>query len=135
MPSGTEGAVLMHSMTETISWVQGNDKYSEEVLNRWNPANYFNSNLSTGCLQKNNPNNFRISDFWMYKDDYFTVDRVQLSLNLPKTLAYKIATKDLILYLRGENLARLSKDAERRQLRIGSEPMYRNFALGLRIMF
>lgn len=115
-------------------WIQGNGKYSEEVLNRWKPETAATATYPR-LSSKNSPNNFRYSTFWMYRNDYFTLDRVQLSLNLPKRLAYKIATKDLILYVKGENLARLSKEADKRQIRTGSEPAYRNYAVGLRIMF
>ncbi|MEL7588766.1 MAG: SusC/RagA family TonB-linked outer membrane protein [Prolixibacteraceae bacterium] len=114
-------------------WIAGNDKYSEEVLNRWKPETAATATYPR-LSSKASPNNFRYSTFWMYRDDYFSLDRVQLSLNLPKRLAYRIATKDLILYIKGENLARLSKDATKRQIRT-SEPAYRNYAVGLRIMF
>jgi hypothetical protein len=115
-------------------WIQGNDKYSEEVLNRWTPSTA-SSAAYPRLSSKNSANNFRNSTYWLYTDNYFTLDRVQLSLELPESLSQKISSKDMILYLRGENLVRLSEDAKKRQLRIGAEPIYRNYALGLRIMF
>lgn len=115
-------------------WVDGTDKYSEEVLNRWTPETASTATYPR-LTSKSSLNNFRGSTFWLYRNDYFTLDRVQLSFEMPKSIVSKIFSKDLILYLRGENLARLSKDAEKRQIRVGAEPMYRNYALGLRIMF
>jgi hypothetical protein len=115
-------------------WIQGNDKYSEVVLNRWTPATASTATYPR-LTSKNSTNNYRNSTYWLYSNDYFILDRVQVSLDLPKSFSRSISSKDLILYLRGENLFRFSEDADKRQLRIGSEPMYRNYALGLRIMF
>jgi hypothetical protein len=115
-------------------WAQSTNKYSEEVLNRWTPATASTATyprLTSGS----SPNNFQGSTFWMYDDNYFTLDRVQLNFDVPYSLARKLASKSLTFYLRGENLARFSQDKEKRQIRIGTEPLYRNYALGVRIMF
>jgi TonB-linked SusC/RagA family outer membrane protein len=115
-------------------WVQGTGKYSEEVLNRWTPATSATADyprLSSG----NNPNNFQGSTFWMYNENYFSLNRVQLTYELPRDIAGKLSSKHINVYLRGSNLLMLAKDAEKRQLRVGTEPLYRNYALGISLMF
>jgi len=55
-------------------WVDGNDKYSEVVLDRWTPAT-----METATYPRlssvANPNNFRNSTFWMYDNNYFNLSR------------------------------------------------------------
>jgi TonB-linked SusC/RagA family outer membrane protein len=115
-------------------WVQANDRYSEEVLGRWTPENSTTATyprLSSG----NNPNNFRNSTYWLYDNNYFSLSRVQLSYDLPKTLTSRWAMKNVGFYVRGMNLAMLGKNADKQQLRIGSEPNYRSYAIGARVSF
>lgn len=130
--SGQEGADSYYN--GSYFWVQGNDKYSEEVLGRWTPetasaATY--PRLSAG----NNPNNFQNSSYWLYHNNFFNFRRMQFSYDLPDGLADKIFTRSMSLFVRGENLLYISKDSEKRQLRIGAEPSYRNYSAGLRFAF
>jgi hypothetical protein len=104
------------------------------VLNRWTPATASTATYPR-LSSKSSPNNFRSSTYWLYANNLFNLDRVQLNVDLPKVLVQKIASKEMTIYLRGENLARLSKDAEKRQLNIGFEPRYTSYALGLKILF
>jgi TonB-linked SusC/RagA family outer membrane protein len=115
-------------------WVDGNKKYSEMVLNRWTEETSATATFPRLSSKANN-NNYRNSTFWLYNADFFTLDRVQLTYDLPKNLSRKLFSKDISLYLRGENLARFSKDATRRQIQVGAEPLYRNYGLGARIEF
>jgi len=115
-------------------WVQGNDKYSEEVLGRWTPSTAESATYPK-LTSKSSANNFRTSTFWLYNNNYFTLNRVQLTYDVARSFANKVFMKDLCIYLRGDNLARLSEDSEKRQLRIGQEPLYRSYALGVRMMF
>lgn len=110
-------------------WIQGEDKYSVQVLNSWTEATKATATyprLSYG----NNTNNFRNSTFWLYKNDLIKLERVQLNYNIPS-----LFSKEVGIFLRGENLLRLSADAQDRQLVIGGEPAYRNFLLGLKVKF
>jgi hypothetical protein len=115
-------------------WVQGAGKYSEMVLNRWTEETASSATFPR-LSSKNSPNNFRSSTFWLYDNNYFTLDRLQLTYDLSRNLSNKLFSKNISLYLRGENLARISKDATRRQLQIGAEPLYRNYGIGARIEF
>ncbi|MGC1240286.1 MAG: SusC/RagA family TonB-linked outer membrane protein [Chryseosolibacter sp.] len=115
-------------------WVQGNDRYSEEVLGRWTPATASTATyprLSSG----NSPNNFRNSTYWLYDNNYFSLSRVQLSYDLPKTITGRWAVKNVGFYVRAMNLAMIGKYADKAQLRIGGEPNYRSYALGARLTF
>jgi TonB-linked SusC/RagA family outer membrane protein len=115
-------------------WVQGNDKYSDEVLNRWTPATASTATyprLSSG----NSSNNFRNSTYWMYNANQFTLSRVQLSYDLPASIFKRWAIKNIGFYVRGMNLATLGENAEKQQLRIGFEPNYRSYAIGARVSF
>ena len=115
-------------------WVQGNDRYSEEVLGRWTPGTASTATyprLSSG----NSPNNFRNSTYWLYDNNYFTLSRVQLSYQLPGSITNRWAVKNVGFYLRAINLATLGKYADEQQLRIGAEPAYRSYALGATLTF
>lgn len=115
-------------------WIQGDNKYSEEALNRWTPETASSATYPR-LTSKSSANNYRTSTFWLYKDNYFQLNRVQLTYDVLRSFANKIFMKDLCVYLRGDNLVRLSKDSEKRQLQIGGEPLYRSYALGVRMMF
>jgi TonB-linked SusC/RagA family outer membrane protein len=115
-------------------WVDGNDKYSVEVLNRWTPETAQTATYPR-LTSKNSSNNYRNSTFWMYKNDYFSISQIQLTYEMPFHVITNLGLKGLNVYLRGSNLLMLAKDAEKRQLVIGGEPNYRNYAAGLKILF
>lgn len=115
-------------------WVQGNDRYSEEVLGRWTPETASTATyprLSSG----NSPNNFRNSTYWLYDNNYFTLSRVQLSYDLPERVTDRWSLKNVGFYIRAINLATIGKNADKQQLRIGAEPAYRSYAIGARVSF
>ncbi|MCK5135436.1 MAG: SusC/RagA family TonB-linked outer membrane protein [Bacteroidales bacterium] len=115
-------------------WVDGNSKYSEEVLNRWTSETSETATYPR-LTTHSSSNNYRNSTFWIYDANYFTLSRVQLTYELPHSLISNWAVKELSVYLRGANLVTFETETEKRQLRIGSEPRYRNYSLGLRILF
>ena len=115
-------------------WVDGDDKYSVVVLDRWteqtkNTATY--PRLSSQA----NQNNFRNSTFWLYRDNNFYLRRVQLTYDLPEGICKKMAMKKLSVYLGGSNLLLFSGHKDIEELNIGSEPQYRHFTLGIRTIF
>lgn len=115
-------------------WVDGNYKYSEVVLDRWTPATASKASYPR-MSSKSNLNNFRNSTYWLFSNDYFTLNRVQLTYDIPKTLLQRFATKDVSIYLRGSNLMTFSQNRDIRELNIGVEPQTRNYALGFTMMF
>lgn len=115
-------------------WFDAQDKYSELALDRWTPetadvARY--PRLTSG----NSANNYRGSSFWIYDRSYLNLDRVQLTYRFPSSLGSRLNVKDMIIYLRGSNLFMLAEDADMRQIRVGQEPDYRNYSLGLKVIF
>jgi TonB-linked SusC/RagA family outer membrane protein len=115
-------------------WVQGDDKYSEVVLERWtedtkNTATY--PRLSS----LENRNNFRSSDFWIYKTDRFDLDKVQVTYDLPENLLGKTFIKELGVYVMGLYLFTFSKNKDILDLVTWTSPAMRYYSLGIRANF
>ncbi len=121
-------------LTDNYYWVDGDDKYSEFVLNRWTEATKTTATFPR-LSSVANTNNYRSSTFWLYKDNYFTVDRVQLTYDVPEKVTRILKMKHLNFYVDASNILTISKYKDYRELRIGSEPYYRSFSLGVKTMF
>ncbi len=115
-------------------WVDGNDKYSEVVLDRWTEETATTATYPRLSSQQSN-NNFQNSTFWMYDNSYFTIQRTQLTYQLPSTWVGKLNMANISIYVAGNNLLEIAENRDIRQLRIGSEPMYRSYSAGLRASF
>ncbi len=115
-------------------WVDGDDKYSEFVLDRWtedtrNTATY--PRLSSG----QNNNNFRYSDFWIFKTDRFYLNKVQVTYDLPANILRKTFVRELGVYVMGSNLFTFSENKDILDLNVGGTPQLRYFSLGIRANF
>lgn len=115
-------------------WVDGNDKYSAYVLNRWTPATAATATFPR-LSSIANTNDFQSSTFWLYKDNYFTIKRIQLTYYMPETVAKMFLMKNLSFYVAASNLPVFSKQREIKELNIGTEPYYRSFSLGVKTTF
>ena len=115
-------------------WLDGNAKYSEVALDRWTPETAETATYPR-LSSKSNTNNHRNSTFWLKDGAFFNLNRVQLTYTLPQSWVSTAPIKEASIYLRGSNLLLVSKDARFRQLNVGTEPQYRNFGLGARILF
>lgn len=115
-------------------WIDGNKKYSEVVLNRWTPATAETATYPR-LSSKSSSNNFRSSSFWLNDGSYFNLNRVQLTYTIPQGILKSLPLQDANIYLRGSDLMMFSKKTQYRELNVGSEPQYRNYALGARLMF
>jgi TonB-linked SusC/RagA family outer membrane protein len=118
------------NVSSNYYWVDGDKKYSNQVLNRWTvdtktTATY--PRLST----KTSQNNFRTSSFWFYKNNFFSLNRMQLTYELPEKLCRKISMKNMSIYVSGSGLATISKNKDILELSVGAEPQYRYFTLGV----
>mgnify|MGYP000439291580 CR=1 FL=1 len=130
--TGQTGSEAMKS--NNYFWVDGTDKYSEVVLNRWTPSTANTATfprLSSGA----NQNNFRTSTFWMYDNSFFRISRAQLTYEFDDNLTSKLGMQDLSFNFSGTNLFEIAKNRDIRQLRIGSAPLSRTFTFGLRASF
>jgi len=119
-------------MNSTYFWVDGSEKYTEIVLNRWTDETASTATYPRLTAQTSN-NNFRNSDFWMRNGNDFTIDCVQLNYAIPQKLLKQCFIKGTSFYLRGNNLLYLAEDADLRQT--NTYVQTRNFSLGLKMSF
>ena len=63
--------------------VDGDAKYSEYILDRWTEETKATATLPR-LSSISNTNNYKTSDFWLFKDNYFVLDRVQLTYDVPE---------------------------------------------------
>lgn len=115
-------------------WVDGDKKYSKYVLNRWTEETKATATYPR-LTTMTSTNNFRSSTFWLYRDNYFTLQRMQLTYQFPEGVKEALLMKDFSCFLAVSNLLTLSKHRDIKELRVGSEPFYRSYTLGLKIMF
>ena len=115
-------------------WVSGDLKYSDVVLNRWT-ANTKATATYPRLSSQQSANNFRNSDFWLYKTDRFNLSKVQLSYTLPDNVFGRSFVKGLMVYVAGANLYTFSKNREILDLSIGTTPQFRNYNAGIRAKF
>ncbi|MCE5347890.1 MAG: SusC/RagA family TonB-linked outer membrane protein [Bacteroidales bacterium] len=121
-------------MSNAYYWVDGDDKYSETVLNRWTP--YTKETATYPRLSSiSNSNNFQNSTYWLFRDDYFDLQRIQLTYELPESVAGMFYMKRLSCYVDASNVYMFSKYREVKDLNVGSEPQYRSFSLGIKTTF
>ena len=115
-------------------WISGENKYSEVVRDRWTEATKETATyprLSTLA----STNNFRSSDFWLYKTDRFDLTKVQISYDLTGLLKMKSLVKEFGVYVNGFNLLTVSPQREILELNVGNSPQTRLFNLGVKALF
>jgi hypothetical protein len=115
-------------------WVAGDKKYSEVALGRWTPDTKATATFPRLSSSQNN-NDFRNSDFWLYKTDRFNLSKVQLTYNLPSTVLQKTFVKDLGMYVSGANLLTFSKNRDIMDLTVAGTPQLRYYNIGVRARF
>ncbi|MBN2661657.1 MAG: SusC/RagA family TonB-linked outer membrane protein, partial [Tannerellaceae bacterium] len=132
MADGFFGGYGMKS--SSYYWVNSDGKYSEIVRNRWTEAT---KDVATfpRLTTTNGANNFRSSDFWLYKTDRVNLSQVQLTYDIPKTALQGSFVKGLSVYVSGYNLLTLSKEREHLEMSVGSSPQTRLFNIGVKGTF
>lgn len=115
-------------------WVNGSDKYSVVVRDRWTEATK-NTATFPRLTTLNGDNNFRASDFWMYSADRFDLSKVQLSYTVPDKLLKSRVFKELGIYVAGFNLLTVAKEKEIMEMNLGGSPQTRLYNLGVKAMF
>ena len=115
-------------------WVKSDGKYSEEVRNRWTPetaatATYPRLTTTDGA------NNYRTSDFWMYKNDRFNLTQVQLTYKMPQRVLRGTFIKGLSFFANANNLLTIAKERKALELRVGGAPQTRFYQLGFKGTF
>jgi TonB-linked SusC/RagA family outer membrane protein len=131
--AGVSGAETIYN--SPYYWINSNNvKYSVNARDYWTPENASTAKyprLSTGA-NSSNSNNFRRSTFWIEKNNYFNLDRIQLSYNFSVNNRWY---KGLEIYLRGSNLMLLSPVKREMLLKESSRPSTSTFAIGCDLKF
>jgi len=117
-------------------WVEGNRKYSEVVLNSWTPETK-NTATHPRISTAANPNNHRRSDFWMYKTDFFEVNKVQLTYQLPQYIAKTVFMKRLDVFSYVTRPLIVASERQMRVLATGNSSSFnsRSFVIGVNAAF
>ena len=122
----------------TYDWVYGERKYSDVVLGAWTQEKYENGDpISYPRLTTQSPdNNFRTSDYWMYKTDRIDLNRVQITYDFSKSLfGPKSVVKGLQIYANGSSLLTIAGEREHMERNVDSAPQTRAFTLGAKVEF
>lgn len=130
--TGRYGAYGMKN--SSYFWVDGEDKYSVVVRDRWTADNQANAKYPR-LTTFNSDNNFRGSDFWLYKANRFDLAKVQVSYDMTGLIRNKAFVKELGVYVSGFNLLTLSSEREVMEMNVGTAPQTRLYNLGVKAMF
>ena len=130
--TGRFGASAMKN--DNYFWVNGSDKYSSVVRDRWTEETK-NTATFPRLTTQNGDNNFRPSDFWMYSTDRFDLSKVQISYTISDKLLKSKVLKELGVYVAGFNLLTVAKEREIMEMNFGGAPQTRLYNLGVKAMF
>jgi hypothetical protein len=130
--TGRFGASAMKS--DNYFWVNGNDKYSSVVRDRWTEGTK-NTATFPRLTTQNGDNNFRASDFWMYSTDRFDLSKIQISYTISEKLLKSKVLKELGIYVAGFNVLTVAKEREIMEMNFGGSPQTRLYNLGVKAMF
>ena len=115
-------------------WVDGEDKYSDVVRDRWTEETKATAQFPR-LTTLNSDNNFRSSDYWMYKTNRFDLTKVQVSYDLTNVLKMKSLARELGIYVSGFNLLTVSENRKLMEMNIGNAPQTRMFNVGVKALF
>ena len=131
MGNGSFGGLGFKS--NSYYWVRGENKYSDIVRDAWTPENPDAS--YPRLTATNGDNNFRNSDYWIYKRDRFELRQVQLTYTLPQSVLKGSFIKGLDVFASGYNLLTISKERKVLEMNVGSAPQTRFFNIGFKGTF
>lgn len=126
---GFGGKGIKNNATE---WVYGSGKYSERVLGRWTPETAATADFPRLTTQGGELN-FVNSSFWLYDTSAFTIDKVQLTYDFPKSLFGNMLVKGLQVYAAGYSLLTIAKERKYMETSVGASPYCRFYNLGVKI--
>jgi TonB-linked SusC/RagA family outer membrane protein len=131
--NGQRGAIGYKN--SSYFWNRGTSKFSDAVWNRWteatkNTATYPRLTTTAG------DNNYQQSSFWVFNNNRFNLNRVQLSYDFSghKFLENAIV-HGLSVYVQGDNLLVISKERRLMETNVGTAPQYRFYNFGVRVSF
>lgn len=109
-------------------------KYSEPMLGRWTPATAETATFPR-LTTTSGDNNYRNSDFWLYKNNRINLSRIQLSYDIPSKLLKKSFISNLGFFINGNDLLLIAKEKVVMETNIGSAPQTRYYSLGVKAVF
>lgn len=115
-------------------WVRGNGKFSEEVLGRWTEATANTATYPRLTAGAGN-NNYQNSTFWLFKNNRFNLNRVQLNYDFKEEIFKNSVVHGLSLYVLADNLLVVSKERQMMEMNVGMSPQFRFYNLGIRASF
>lgn len=118
----------------TYYWIYGDRKYSEVVRGRWTEETKKSATFPR-LTTESGSNNFRNSDFWLYKTDRFNLAKVQLTYDLPKHMLRNFFLHEVSCYVSGSNLLTVSDEREILEMNITGAPQTRFYNLGVKVVF
>ena len=139
-----DGGVTNYSWTEGTEsnsfdsgyyWVYGEMKYPAHILSRWTSENPDINATYPRLTLSETGNNYRNSTYWMSSKDYFSMPAIQLSYTFDKRIANAVAMKNIMIFVRANNLFRIGPNADILQLNVGSEPQMRWYYTGVKAQF
>jgi hypothetical protein len=110
--------------------VFGDVKYSEMVNMAYGPDNKDVNALHPRLSTTSSANNNRNSDYWLYKNNSFTIPTLQLTYNF-KGSGKVSFLKDSRVYVRANNAVVLASNKEYSEVNIGGVPRTKSFSAGL----
>lgn len=129
-----DGKVMLNH--SNYFWInRTNQNFSSLMLERWPQTNNYPR------LTLSSPHNYQSSTFWLRDASYFSLSNVELSYIVPRKISTNWSLKDIVVFLRGKNLAYFSglKDydvnPENLDSGISSYPLLKNVTLGLSVTF
>lgn len=115
-------------------WVRGNGKFSDEVWGRWTEATKGTATYPRLTSGAGN-NNYQSSTFWLFRNNRFNLNRVQLTYDFSPELFKNSVVHGLSVYVLGDNLLVVSKEQKMMETSVGQAPQFRFFNLGVRANF
>lgn len=119
---------------DSYYWVYGDRKYSKVVRGRWTEETKDFAIYPRLTTESGN-NNFRNSDFWLYKTDRFNLAKIQITYDFPKSMLRNFFIHDISCYVSGSNLLTISNEREILEMNITSAPQTRFYNLGVKVVF
>lgn len=110
--------------------VFGNNKYSVMANEAYGPGNEDPNAIHPRLTTTDANHNDRASDYWIFRDNRFTVSTIQLTYHI-KMKGDASLIRDARIYLRANNLTVLSKTREYTEINPGGSPRTRGLSAGL----
>jgi hypothetical protein len=116
-------------------WVKGEMKYPAHLLRRWTSENPDVNATYPRMTVSETGNNDQNSTYWASDKSYLSMPAIQLSYTFDKRIANAVVMKNVMIFVRANNLFRLGTNADIMQLNVGSEPQMRWYYFGIKTQF